>query len=207
MWMNGNKYNVIYVDPPWKYSAYNGNQDSRISTAENHYPVMSMKELKQLDVGGLACPDYCYLFLWATFPCLPEAIELMKHWGFTYKTVAFNWVKRTKKGDKWFFGIGYYTRSNSEICLLGVKGSPVVNSHSVSQIIETELIETPIEAHSKKPAEVRDRIVQLCGDVPRIELFAREYSDGWDVWGNEVIQRHPIIRIPVKKIGGGNNGN
>lgn len=105
----------------------------------------------------------------------------MKAWGFSYKTIGFNWIKKNKKSDSLFWGMGNWTRSNSEICLMGIKGKPkrvAANVHSV--------VMTPIEQHSKKPDEVRKRIVQLCGDVPRIELFARQYADGWDCWGNEV---------------------
>lgn len=112
---------------------------------------------------------------------LREALEVIEAWGFTYKTVAFNWVKQNKNGASLFWGLGNWTRSNSEICLLAVKGKPKRVSAGVHSVILS-----PIQQHSRKPAEARDRIVELMGDLPRIELFAREAAPGWDSWGNEV---------------------
>ena len=108
-------------------------------------------------------------------------MKLFEAWGFTYKTLGFAWVKQNKSGKGFFFGMGYWTRSNVEICLLGIKGHPKRISKSISQ-----LIISPLEQHSKKPDEVRKRIVELFGELPRIELFARQKTSGWDVWGNEV---------------------
>lgn len=114
-------------------------------------------------------------------PKLDECLAVVKAWGFEYKTVAFTWVKRNKKARSWFWGMGRWTRANAELCLLATKGKPKRLSASVSSIIDT-----PIEGHSKKPDEVRKRIIQLVGDLPRLELFARQKTPGWDVWGNEV---------------------
>jgi N6-adenosine-specific RNA methylase IME4 len=114
-------------------------------------------------------------------PCLPEGIDLIKKWGFEYKTVAFVWTKKNKKADSLFWGMGYWTRANSELCLLATKGNIKRIAKNVHQVVQT-----PIREHSQKPDEVRDRIVQLMGDLPRIELFARQKTDGWDVWGNEI---------------------
>jgi N6-adenosine-specific RNA methylase IME4 len=133
-----------------------------------------------LPVADIADRD-CALFLWATFPNLREAFEVITAWGFEYKTVAFTWVKRNKKSNSWFTGMGYWTRANAEICLLATKGKPKRIARNIRQIIDT-----PIERHSKKPDAARNRIVELMGDIPRIELFAREKFDGWDVFGNEV---------------------
>lgn len=173
--MSKKKYKVIYADPPWRYQ-----QKSLSGAAENHYPTMSIQELCELPVDELADKD-SMLFLWTTFPMLSEALQLIKAWGFTYKTVAFVWVKQNKKSPTWFYGLGFWTRSNAEICLLAKRGKPKRNSASVHQ-----LIIAPVEKHSKKPDETRKRIEQLMGDVPRVELFARQKSEGWDVWGNEV---------------------
>ena len=115
-----------------------------------------------------------------TFPCYQEGLELIEKWGFTYKTCAFSWVKRNRNSDSFFMGCGYWTRANTEICLLATKGKPHRVSKSVRQVCDA-----PIMEHSRKPAEIRDRIVELCGDIPRIELFARQAADGWDRWGNE----------------------
>lgn len=112
---------------------------------------------------------------------LKEALDVIEAWGFTYKTVAFNWVKQNKNGAGLFMGLGNWTRSNSEICLLAVKGKPKRVSAGVHSVILS-----PLQQHSQKPGEARDRIVELMGDLPRIELFARETAPGWDSWGNEV---------------------
>ncbi len=170
------KYKVIYADPPWSYNVWSG----KGKTAANHYDCMKKEDISNLPVGNLADKD-CVLFLWVTFPCLREGLEVMKEWGFEYKTCGFVWVKKNKKSDSWFWGLGYWTRANAEICLIGTKGKPDRKSRSVHQVVDSRIRE-----HSRKPDEVRDRIVQLCGDVPRIELFARQSVGGWDCWGNEV---------------------
>lgn len=169
------KYHIIYADPPWKYHRNKGQ-----GMAENHYRTMGVEEICSLPVGEMTEKDAA-LFLWVTFPQLPEAFRVIKAWGFTYKTAAFVWVKQNKTGKGFFFGLGHWTRSNAEICLLAVKGHPKRISNKVFQ-----LIVSPLECHSKKPEEARRRIVELLGDLPRIELFARQESPGWDIWGNEV---------------------
>lgn len=173
------KYSVIYADPPWQYKVWSEKGKGR--SAESHYPTMQKKDIQNIPVERITSRD-AVLFLWVTAPCLIEGIELIKAWGFTYKTVAFTWVKRNKKSDGIFTGMGYYTRANAEYCLLATRGKVLERkSHSVSSVVLSH-----IERHSKKPDEVRDRIVQLLGDIPRIELFAREQANGWDCWGNEV---------------------
>lgn len=114
-------------------------------------------------------------------PKLNECWGVIEKWGFTYKTCAFNWVKKNKKADSWFWGMGRWTRANAELCLLSTKGKPKRINAGVHSVIDTL-----IEKHSKKPDEARRRIVELLGDLPRIELFARKKTDGWDVWGDEV---------------------
>ena len=141
---------------------------------------MGIEELCALPVSEITEKD-CVLFLWATFPQLKEALQLIKAWGFTYKTVAFVWLKTNKKALTWFYGLGFWTRGNAEICLLATKGHPKRQAKNIHQ-----LIISPIEEHSKKPEEARKKIVALMGDIPRIELFARKESPGWDIWGNEV---------------------
>ena len=141
---------------------------------------MGIEELCALPVSEITEKD-CVLFLWATFPQLKEALQLIKAWGFTYKTVAFVWLKTNKKALTWFYGLGFWTRGNAEICLLATKGHPKRQAKNIHQ-----LIISPIEEHSKKPEEARKKIVALMGDIPRIELFARKESPGWDVWENEV---------------------
>ena len=174
----GKKYKVIYADPPWQSRVYSKKGQGR--SAENHYHTMNIDDIRSLPVADIADDD-CVLFLWITFPCLKEGISVMESWGFTYKTCGFNWVKRNKKKDTYFMGLGFWTRSNSEVCLIGTKGHPKRVSKSVSQICDARVM-----AHSKKPDEIRKRIVELCGDVPRIELFARKTADGWDCLGDEI---------------------
>ena len=172
------KYSIIYADPPWSYKVWSKKGLGR--SAESHYPTMSKKDIQELPVQDIS-EDDCILFLWVTAPCLLEGIELIEKWGFKYKTIGFNWVKRNKKASSWFWGMGYWTRANSELCLIATKGNIKRISAKVHQVIDT-----PVQRHSQKPDEVRKRIVQLIGDKPRIELFAREKTEGWDVWGNEV---------------------
>jgi N6-adenosine-specific RNA methylase IME4 len=141
---------------------------------------MNKEDIYNLDVAGIADED-CVLFLWVTFPCLIEGLTAIARWGFSYKTLGFLWVKRNKKSPSWFWGLGFWTRANPEICLIAVKGTPKRVSRSVHSVVDT-----PIGAHSKKPDIVRERIIELIGDVPRIELFAREEHDGWICLGDEI---------------------
>ncbi len=106
---------------------------------------------------------------------------MIKAWGFEYKTNAFTWVKKNKVADSLFWGMGRLTRSNAEVCLLAVKGKPKRVGMGVHSVIEAKIMK-----HSRKPQEARDRILKLCGDLPRLEMFAREVPKGWDIWGNEV---------------------
>lgn len=169
------KYSIIYADPPWRYSR-NGVQGA----AEKCYPTMALEDICNLPVNKMA-DDNAILFLWATFPKLQEAIQVIDAWGFTYKSVAFVWLKQNRVNDGWYYGLGFWTRGNAEICLLATKGSPRRESNKVHQFIISHL-----RGHSRKPDETRAKIIQLVGDLPRVELFAREKTDGWDVWGNEV---------------------
>lgn len=174
------RYSVIYADPPWQYKVWDKDTGNGRS-AESHYHTMTKQEIEQLPVAKISEKDGV-LFLWVTYPCLEQGIELIKKWGYKYKTCAFTWVKLNKKSRTDFVGMGYYTRANCEICLLATKGKPLKRlSKAVRQ-----LVMTPIEEHSKKPSEVRERIVKLFGDTNRIELFARQQPDGWDCWGDEV---------------------
>ena len=169
-------FNIILADPAWSYNdkALAGNRGACCK-----YDVMNIEDIKNLEVGKIAADD-CVLFLWCTYPKLNEVFDVIKSWGFEYKTVAFTWVKKYRNGDN-FMGMGRWTRANAEVCLLATKGKPKRISASVRQIIES----VP-ERHSKKPNIVRDKIVELCGDLPRIELFARERAEGWSAWGLEI---------------------
>ena len=169
------------ADPPWHY---NDKALAGARGAECKYPVMSIEEIKNLRVNGKLVKDITdqdsFLFLWVTFPQLEKAFEVIRAWGFTYKTLGFNWVKKNKKGGN-FIGMGWYTRSNAEVCLIATKGRVKVLDHSISSIVES----VP-QRHSAKPTIVRDLIVKLCGRLPRIELFAREKIRGWHAWGFDI---------------------
>ena len=146
---------------------------------------MSLKDICNMPVKDIADKD-CALFMWVTDPILPMAINFAGWWGFTYKTVAFTWCKVNKIKDTYFKGMGYYTRSNPEMCLLFTKGKPLERmDKNVDQLVVSRIRE-----HSRKPDEVKDRIHRLFGDVPKIELFAREQYDpkNWDYWGTEIIK-------------------
>lgn len=172
------KYSVIYADPPWHYDAWKKGK----GIAENHYNTMKIEEIIEMkDIIQKISDKNCVLFLWGTFPCLLEGLRTLHEWGFKYKTCGFTWIKRNKVSDTWFFGLGHWTRANAEICLIAIKGTIKRVSNKVSQIVDTH-----IEEHSRKPEIVRDRIVELVGDLPRIELFARKNADGWDCWGDEI---------------------
>jgi N6-adenosine-specific RNA methylase IME4 len=171
------KYNIIYADPPWQYRT---SCDKNPRGPELHYPTMHTADICALPVKDITA-DNSILFLWATFPKLPDALEVIKAWGFLFKTVGFVWIKKNRKADSLFMGMGMWTRSNAEICLIAVKGKPQRIDCGVHQVIIS-----PIEEHSKKPDEIRARILQLVGDLPRVELFARQTPPGWSVWGNEV---------------------
>ncbi len=175
------KYQIIYADPPWSYPG--GLKNAR-GIARQHYETMNTEDICNLPVAEVAGGGAC-LFLWATFPKIQDALQVMEAWGFRYVGAAFVWVKKNPKSGTNYWGMGHYTRANAEVCLLGVskefKASERVKSHRVHQIVEA-----PFAGHSRKPPEVRGRIVELLGDVPRIELFARERAPGWDAWGDEV---------------------
>jgi N6-adenosine-specific RNA methylase IME4 len=177
------KYGIIYADPPWAYrdKANAGNRG-----AGHKYPTQSAAWIRSLPVQNLSAED-CALFLWATMPQLPLALEVMAAWGFAFKTVAFTWVKRNRIASSWFWGMGNWTRANAELVLLGTKGKPKRIDAGVHSVLET-----PIRRHSQKPDETRDRIVRLLGDLPRIELFARGRYPGWDVWGLDVPEEEDV---------------
>lgn len=166
-------YQIIYADPAWQYR-----MSKRRGAAERHYRTMPLEEIKALPVSLIAAPD-CTLFLWATWPMMQEAFEVIDAWGFEYKTIGFNWIKKNATDCGHFFGLGRFTRSNSESCLLATRGKPKRASRAISQ-----LIFEPVGRHSAKPDCVRWRITDLLGDVPRVELFATRRVPGWDAWGD-----------------------
>lgn len=174
------KYSIIYADPPWHYNNRANHKTRFRGGVHGHYATMTMDEIRALPIGDLAA-DNCALFMWCTDPMLDEQIPLFKHWGFRYCRAGFSWVKLNAKNGQPFFGVGYYAKSNVEVCYLGIRGrmEPITNDvHS--------LVVAPHQEHSRKPEAVRERIVQLFGDVPRVELFARQSAPGWTVAGNGI---------------------
>lgn len=179
------QYTVIYADPPWAYRQHGTTEKSR-GNAAKHYQTMATEDICKLPVKKI-CEGGAVCFMWETFPNITEAVKVLEAWGFTYKTAAFVWIKKNRRSGGNFWGMGAYTRANAEVCLLGIspgfRAKDQICIHRVHQVIEA-----PFEGHSKKPDETRRRIVELLGDVPRLEMFARDRVPGWDTWGNEVPQ-------------------
>jgi len=177
------KYQVIYADPPWDYNNWSPLKTDKLSKKCGRmlYPTMKLEDICRLPIDNIADKE-CILFLWATMPCLNQALEVIKAWGFIYKCCAFTWVKQNKVALGFYSGLGNWTLGNAELCLLAThKNFPKRKSTNVKQLLIHPLI-----GHSAKPPIVRDKIVELVGDLPRIELFARQKVAGWDCWGNEV---------------------
>ena len=187
--MKNKKYQIIYADPPWSYNDKQKKLGTNGFGAGIRYKLMDNKEIMKLPINDLADKN-CILFLWATSPLLLEALNTINEWGFKYKTIAFCWNKLYKNGG-FVTNTGRWTMSNIELCLLATKGHPKRFCKNIRQQVSALRTE-----HSKKPDIVRNRIVELMGDLPRIELFARSNKlenlfgekelDGWDTWGNEV---------------------
>lgn len=174
------KYQVIYADPPWDFGGRKLNAATGGKEINDHYPTMLDEEIKNLPIRDLADKD-CALFMWTVHSKLDVALEIMEAWGFRYITIGFEWLKRTETGKIVCFMGAWTTGGGIELCLFGKRGAPKRQSKTVRR-----LVDAPRTRHSAKPPEVRDRIVALLGDVPRLELFAREKTPGWDTFGNEV---------------------
>lgn len=164
------KYGVIYADPPWKFEVYN-DETGGAALPDNHYATLDLEAIKALPIP--AAGD-CVLFLWATVPMLPQALEVMEAWGFTYKSLI-TWIKDRD-------GTGYWTRNRVELLLIGMRGDVPAPAQGDQP---SQAIEAPRGRHSEKPAAFAEMIEKLYPNTPKIELFARERRDGWDVWGNE----------------------
>ena len=187
------KYQIIYADPPWSYARKVGQ-----GIADKQYDTMPDQDIYDLPVSDLAEKD-CALICWVTFPKIVEGITAIQSWGFEIKTLFASWIKTNKSENldqlhftprqlSTFFGIGCYTKSNCEVCLLATHGNMAkyVKRNDISSVVLA-----PIGKHSAKPKEVKKMITDLFGELPRIELFARQETEGWDVWGNEVNLPHP----------------
>ncbi len=195
-------YGALYCDPPWGFKTWSGPEKkvaSRGTVAP--YQTMEMEDIAALPVADLAAPDCC-LFMWVVWPTLPEALGIMKAWGFEYKTCAFSWIKADSRQIEMFdddkipyMGLGYWSRANSEVCLLGTRGHPKRINNDVRQAIVE-----PKRQHSRKPDCVPGRIERLVGG-PYAELFARTRRPGWDAWGNQVEKfAAPVITEPEPEL-------
>ena len=186
------KYQIIYADPPWPFGSIRSSKKINgkyqryspdTTVGKGNYNTMTGEDIIRLPVKDIADND-CVLFMWFCETELPLALEVVKAWGFKYVNIAFIWNKKEKSGkDVCYYG--GWTMRGAEMVLLGTKGKPhaKIASHNVRQ--KTDAIRDR-KCHSRKPQEIRDKIVELMGDIPRIELFARQKTEGWDVWGNEV---------------------
>lgn len=179
--MNTNYYKVIYADPPWSFKTYSAKGKTERSP-EHHYRTTETQDLKDIPVADWAAKD-CVLLMWIVDSHLEQALELIKAWGFTFKTIAFTWVKTTKASTEENpvpkMSLGLWTRKESEICLLATRGKPSRVGKGVRQV----LLQPPRE-HSRKPDEIRARIEALV-DGPYLEMFSRESRPGWDAFGDE----------------------
>jgi N6-adenosine-specific RNA methylase IME4 len=177
------RYGVIYADPPWNFKNFSEKGTGRNAVA--HYQCMDFPQIAAMEPQRYATKD-CVLFLWATDPMLPKALELIEAWGFTYKTVGFYWAKTNKRADlealspdDFFTGLGYWSRANVEQCLLATRGSPPRMAKDVKR-----LVISPRREHSRKPDEIYKRIERLA-QGPYLELFARQSRPKWDRWGDQ----------------------
>lgn len=175
------RYDIILADPPWQYKVWSRDAGAGRS-AESHYPTMTLDAICALPVRELAAQDAC-LFLWVVWPSLFDAKKVIEAWGFEYKTLAWTWVKANKSGVGFFTGMGYYTRANTEPCLLATRG----NIGRPENRGIRSLIYAPVREHSRKPDEQYQKIERLYPGKRYLELFARRKREGWASWGNEVV--------------------
>jgi len=176
------KYQVIYADPPWDIS-YVKELKNGYNVFDLPYPTMKDDDIISLPVKDIADDD-AILFLWLIDSRIPILCKLMEVWGFEYKTVGFVWHKASMDGTSQNPTLGKYTRKSCEFCFIGTRGRCLANHHTQNQL--QQYLPLAKTVHSQKPKVIRDMIVKMCGDLPRIELFSRDKVEGWDCWGNEV---------------------
>jgi len=173
------KYQIIYADPPW-YTRYIKENKKGIKEYELPYDTMSDEEILKLPIKDIVDDD-AILFLWCIDSKIPIMPKVMSAWGFEYRSVAFVWHKKaiTTNGENAI--MSWYTSKSCELCFVGARGTTLISDSTQKQFVDE-----PKREHSRKPDCIRTRIIKACGDRPRIELFARQHFEGWDVWGNEV---------------------
>lgn len=200
-------YSILLADPPWHFRNYSADEPGMIHNrsrgANKHYPTMTTEQLCDLPISQLVS-DNAILFMWACWPTLPDALKVIEAWGFGYKSLAWVWIKANKTGWGFFQGMGYYTRANTEPCLLATRGNlPKPKNRGI-----LSLIYSPVMQHSRKPDDQYRKIDALYPALiypNRLELFARRRQPGWDVWGNQapggndvVIESPALTSRPVK---------
>jgi N6-adenosine-specific RNA methylase IME4 len=177
---SGKRFGVIYADPPWPWETWS--PDGKIKTApDHHYGTSTLDQIAKLPVARLAA-DNCALLMWCTAPHITKGnhIPIIEAWGHKPSTFGFVWIKENPSGEGLHMGQGYATRSNAEVCLLAIKGSPTRLATDVHQIVMA-----PVGEHSAKPEETCRRIMRLFPG-PYLELYARKPAAGWTVWGDEI---------------------
>ena len=190
------KYNIIYADPPWQFNS-RVHQEKRGFThsLEKHYSTMTEQEICFLPVQDIA-DDNCILFMWVTDSHLKQALNVINAWGFTYKTIGFTWVKQYASGS-YCYNFSPYVLKSTEICLIATKGKlkEIKERNNIKGLVFAERTK-----HSKKPQEVSKRITEMCKDLPKIELFARDQTAGWDVWGNEITTNNREVQGSLREV-------
>ena len=187
-WPSG-KFGAILADPPWRFECWSETGDAAHGVPP--YERMTFDEIAALPVESVAASD-SVLFMWICWPSLPDALRIISDWGFEYKTCGFCWVKGDDRQADFFrdeftayMGLGYWTRANSEVCLLATRGKPKRLNADVRQAIIA-----PRRQHSRKPDGIHERIERLVVG-PYLELFARQRRPNWVCWGNEVDKFKP----------------
>lgn len=173
------KYTTIYADPPWRFTNRTGKMAPEHKRL-GRYETMSFDDIKALPVDQIAA-DKSHLYLWVPNALLPEGLEVLKAWGFDYKTNII-WEKIRKDGEPDGRGVGFYFRNVTEVLLFGIKGN---NNRTLAPArSQVNLLRTRKREHSRKPDEMVE-LIQRCSEGPYLEMFARGDREGWDMWGNQ----------------------
>lgn len=181
--VHGKRYRTIYADPPWQFS----NRTGKVAP-EHHrlqrYGTMATADIMRLPVADIA-DDHCHLYLWVPTALLPDGLEVMKAWGFTYKTTLY-WEKIRHDGEPDGRGVGFYFRNVIEPCVFGVRTPKKSETYRTLPPARSQVnvLRTMKREHSRKPDEFIP-LIERCSEGPRIELFARGTRKGWDTWGNQ----------------------
>ena len=177
---------IVYADPPWSFKTFSDEGKDR--APEQHYQTMTIDDICAIPVKEWVADD-ALLYIWAYQPLLPETFTVMEAWGFKYTTIGFIWVKINGGQDRLFYAqedvrksLGYYTRAGGEICLIAKRGKGIPGRLSKS---EAQVVLSPLREHSRKSDEIAESIVEMHGDIPRLEMFARTPRKGWELFGNE----------------------